>query len=73
MDLVIRTFESTSPASQEVEIVERKGFGHPDTICDAFAEHFCVCLCRYYLEHFGLILHHNVDKVLSLLKNTLLE
>lgn len=64
MDLVIRTFESTSPALQEVEVVERKGLGHPDTICDAVAEHFCVCLCRYYLEHFGLILHHNVDKVL---------
>lgn len=64
MDLVIRTFESTSPALQEVEVVERKGLGHPDTICDALAEHFCVCLCRYYLEHFGLILHHNVDKVL---------
>ena len=64
MDLVIRTFESTSPTSQEVEVVERKGLGHPDTICDAVAEHFCVCLCRYYIEHFGLILHHNVDKVL---------
>ncbi len=64
MELVIRTVESTSPASGEVEVVERKGLGHPDTICDAVAEHFCVCLCRYYLEHFGLILHHNVDKVL---------
>ncbi len=64
MDLVIRTVESTSPAFQEVEVVERKGLGHPDTICDAVAEHLCVRLCRYYLEHFGLILHHNVDKVL---------
>jgi S-adenosylmethionine synthetase len=64
MELIVRTFESISPASQEVEVVERKGLGHPDTICDAVAEHFCACLCRYYLEHFGLILHHNVDKVL---------
>ena len=64
MDLVVRMFESISPAFQEVEIVERKGLGHPDTICDAIAEHACVCLCRYYLEHFGQILHHNVDKVL---------
>ncbi|HEX9131641.1 MAG TPA: methionine adenosyltransferase [Ktedonobacteraceae bacterium] len=64
MDLVIRTVASTSPAFQEIEVVERKGLGHPDTICDAVAEHVCVCLCRYYLKHFGLILHHNVDKVL---------
>jgi S-adenosylmethionine synthetase len=47
-----------------VEVVERKGIGHPDTICDGVAEHICVRLCRYYLDHFGFILHHNVDKVL---------
>jgi len=47
-----------------VEIVERKGLGHPDTICDAIAEHVCVRLCRFYSDRFGMILHHNVDKVL---------
>jgi S-adenosylmethionine synthetase len=36
--------------------------GHPDTICDAIAEEFSRALSRYYLERFGLILHHNVDK-----------
>jgi S-adenosylmethionine synthetase len=30
----------------------------------ALAEHFCVRLCRYYLDRFGVILHHNVDKIL---------
>lgn len=45
-------------------MVERKGLGHPDTICDGIAEHVCVRLCRHYLERFGQILHHNVDKVL---------
>ncbi len=64
MDLVVRTRESLPPGLQEVEVVERKGLGHPDTICDAVAEHVCVRLCRYYLKHFGQILHHNVDKVL---------
>jgi S-adenosylmethionine synthetase len=48
----------------EVEIVERKGVGHPDTICDALAEQFSVALSRFYLERFGAILHHNVDKAL---------
>jgi S-adenosylmethionine synthetase len=64
MELVIRTRESGAPGSQPVEIVERKGLGHPDTICDGIAEHVCVRLCRYYLDHVGLILHHNVDKIL---------
>ncbi len=47
-----------------VEIVERKGLGHPDTICDCLSEKLSVGLSRYYLEQFGLILHHNVDKAL---------
>jgi S-adenosylmethionine synthetase len=47
-----------------VEIVERKGLGHPDTICDALAEELSRNLCRAYRERFGEILHHNVDKAL---------
>jgi len=64
VDLVIRKLEGTAPGSQPVEIVERKGAGHPDTICDALAEEICVRLCRVYQERFGTILHHNVDKIL---------
>ena len=45
-------------------MAERKGLGHPDTICDALAEEVSLHLSRHYLERFGLILHHNVDKVL---------
>ena len=51
-------------SSQAVEIVERKGIGHPDTICDALAEQLSSTLCQYYLDNFGLILHYNVDKAL---------
>ncbi|MBI4184789.1 MAG: methionine adenosyltransferase [Proteobacteria bacterium] len=47
-----------------VEVVERKGLGHPDTICDALAEAFSRALGRFYLERFGRILHHNLDKAL---------
>lgn len=47
-----------------VEIVERKGLGHPDTICDAIAETLSRNLCREYRERFGTVLHHNVDKAL---------
>lgn len=52
----------TAPAP--VEIVERKGVGHPDSICDALAETASQALCRLYRERFGMILHHNVNKVL---------
>jgi len=45
-----------------VEVVERKGAGHPDTICDALAEQLSLTLSRAYLERFGAVLHHNVDK-----------
>ncbi|WP_246738723.1 methionine adenosyltransferase [Bradyrhizobium sp. CCBAU 051011] len=48
----------------DVEIVERKGFGHPDTICDALAEMLSRNLCREYEHRFGRVLHHNVDKAL---------
>jgi S-adenosylmethionine synthetase len=46
------------------EIVERKGLGHPDTLADGVSEAISRALCRIYLDEFGQILHHNVDKVL---------
>jgi len=49
-------------AGHDVEIVERKGLGHPDTMCDAMMESVSVALCREYLRVFGAILHHNCDK-----------
>jgi S-adenosylmethionine synthetase len=48
----------------DVEVVERKGAGHPDTICDALAETLSRNLCREYRRRFGRVLHHNVDKAL---------
>lgn len=52
------------PRNEPVEIVERKGLGHPDSICDALAENLSRNLCRHYIDRFGEILHHNVDKAL---------
>lgn len=46
-----------------VEIVERKGIGHPDSLCDGMAERISVEYSKWCLEHFGMILHHNFDKV----------
>jgi S-adenosylmethionine synthetase len=52
------------PGERQVEVVERKGIGHPDTICDALAEEVSRALSRHYVERFGRVLHHNVDKAL---------
>lgn len=46
-----------------VEIVERKGVGHPDSLCDGIAERISVEYCRWCQEHLGVLLHHNFDKV----------
>ncbi len=46
----------------EVEIVERKGLGHPDTLIDGIMESISIELSKLYLNEFGRILHHNVDK-----------
>ena len=47
---------------QEVEIVERKGLGHPDSICDGIAEHVSQALARTYLDRVGKVLHYNTDE-----------
>jgi S-adenosylmethionine synthetase len=62
MDASVALLPRPSPFELPFEIVERKGLGHPDTICDALAENLSVGLSRHYLDRFGAILHHNVDK-----------
>jgi len=46
-----------------VEIVERKGIGHPDSLCDGIAERISREYTRWCEEHLGGALHHNFDKV----------
>lgn len=61
MNLVV----SIEPAQSDcVEVVERKGLGHPDTMCDGLAEALSRALCHHYVAQFGAIQHHNVDKAL---------
>ncbi|MFB6236169.1 MAG: methionine adenosyltransferase [Halopenitus sp.] len=47
---------------QEVEIVERKGIGHPDSICDGIAEAVSRSLSQLYLDRVGKVLHYNTDE-----------
>ncbi|MBU4381387.1 hypothetical protein L6255_02770 [Candidatus Parcubacteria bacterium] len=48
--------------ARSVEIVERKGWGHPDTLADGVANAISYSYAQYCLKNFGCILHHNVDK-----------
>jgi S-adenosylmethionine synthetase len=62
--IVVSPPAAMHPDARDVEMVERKGRGHPDSICDAVAEAFTISLTRVYHERCGAVLHHNVDKVL---------
>ncbi len=62
MNVRVTPLDTQPVYRQEIEIVERKGIGHPDTICDAIAERLSAELCKIYAEKFGFVLHHNVDK-----------
>ena len=50
-------------ARHPTEFVERKGVGHPDSLCDGVAEAVSRRLSGYYRDVYGPILHHNTDKV----------
>jgi S-adenosylmethionine synthetase len=63
-NIVVESVKWHPVSRQDVELVERKGLGHPDTIADAIAEEASRQLSKFYMEHYGTILHHNLDKVL---------
>ena len=69
-NIIIEGLSDTPVEDQQVELVERKGVGHPDSICDAIMEEVSVQLCREYLDKFGSIKHHNIDKGLLVAGST---
>jgi S-adenosylmethionine synthetase len=50
------------PYRPAVEVVERKGSGHPDTLCDHLAERLALRLAAAHHEATGTLRHFNVDK-----------
>ena len=64
MTLMIEALRQAPVAARRVELVERKGLGHPDTICDSLVEAIAIALNRMYRERTGAILHYNIDKAL---------
>lgn len=63
-NIVVEEFNQAPLEEQRLEIVERKGLGHPDSICDAILDRVSVELSKEYLKKFGAIMHHNADKSL---------
>lgn len=62
-NIAAEVIHETPIEKQKIEIVERKGIGHPDSIADGIAEEVSKNLCRMYIKEFDRILHHNTDEV----------
>jgi methionine adenosyltransferase (EC 2.5.1.6) len=62
MRIVFERLKATPVGRQYVELVERKGLGHPDYIIDSVCESASIALSRYYLEQFNRLYHYNLDK-----------
>lgn len=58
----IEELGATPVTDRKVEVVERKGLGHPDYICDSIMNQVSVELSKEYMQRFGAIMHHNIDK-----------
>jgi len=63
-NIIVESLNRTPVEDQAVELVERKGIGHPDSICDLIADQLSIALCREYEKTFGRVVHHNIDKAL---------
>lgn len=61
-NIEIEELGATPITERKVEVVERKGLGHPDYICDSIMNQVSVDLCKEYMNRFGAIMHHNIDK-----------
>ena len=62
MNLEVSEGRGIPVGKSPMEIVERKGKGHPDFICDKASEELSIKLSEYYVNTYGRVLHHNVDK-----------
>jgi len=61
-NIVVDKLVSEYIEDKKVEIVERKGIGHPDSMSDGMADAVSRALCKYYLKEFGTVTHHNTDQ-----------
>lgn len=60
--ILVSELARCSIEDEPVELCEHKGIGHPDTLTDGACEAVSRDLSLAYLERYGRILHHNLDK-----------
>ena len=63
-NIIVAALNQVPLENQRIEVIERKGLGHPDTICDSIMNEVSVSLSKEYMKKTGTILHHNIDKSL---------
>ncbi|WP_049970396.1 methionine adenosyltransferase [Haladaptatus cibarius] len=61
-NIQVEPIDRRAVEDQDIEIVERKGIGHPDSICDGIAEAVSSALSQAYLDRVGKVLHYNTDE-----------
>jgi S-adenosylmethionine synthetase len=61
-NVIVNELKQVALEEQTFEICERKGLGHPDSLCDAIMNEVSIELSKEYLRRFDTILHHNLDK-----------
>ncbi len=61
-NIKVEKLVQTPVEKQQIELVERKGVGHPDSISDGLAEAVSRALCKEYIKKCGVVLHHNTDE-----------
>ncbi|MDO5848634.1 MAG: methionine adenosyltransferase [Methanobrevibacter sp.] len=62
-NIIVDKLNQTYIEDLDIEIVERKGIGHPDSISDGLGQTVSEALCNMYMDELGGILHHNTDEV----------
>lgn len=61
-NIIVDALAGVPLGKRDIEICEHKGVGHPDAIMDAVCEAASRELSLAYLQHYGRVLHHNLDK-----------
>ncbi len=61
-NIVVEENDQKAVIERDVELVERKGIGHPDSVADALSESVSRALSNYYYKNYGKVLHHNTDE-----------
>ncbi len=70
MMLNIEVLDTIPTFKRRFEIVERKGIGHPDTICDLVMEDISIALAKLYMKEIRHVMHYNLDKTMLITGET---